>query len=61
MAAAEEIFNSTKLEVIVPEELLELPAESNADDWLQSLVNVKQRDKAFFGELGLALALRDWY
>ena len=43
----EEIFNSSKLDIIVPEELLDLSAE----DWLHSLSLVKQRDKAFFGEL----------
>lgn len=48
--ASEEIFNSTKLDVIVSEEVHDLPNELDVDDWLRSITTTNQREKAFFGE-----------
>jgi hypothetical protein len=47
---SEEIFNSTKLDVIIPEEVHELSDGSDVDDWLRSVTSTNQRERAFFGE-----------
>lgn len=44
----EELFNATKLDMIVPEEVHDLPDVSDVDDWLRS--HTSHREKAFFGE-----------
>lgn len=46
----EELFNSTRLDVIVSEEVLDLPDVPDIDDWLSFLTRSKQRETAFFGE-----------
>ncbi|KAF8585586.1 hypothetical protein K439DRAFT_1660229 [Ramaria rubella] len=50
MATAEEIFNTTKLDVVVPEDGHDLVEGLDIDDWLRSLASANQRDKAFFDE-----------
>ncbi|KAF8523143.1 hypothetical protein BU17DRAFT_86296 [Hysterangium stoloniferum] len=45
----EDIFNAATLEVIVPEDVHEIPDEPD-EDWLQSVSTRNQRDKAFFDE-----------
>ncbi|KAF8516344.1 TRAPP trafficking subunit Trs65-domain-containing protein [Gautieria morchelliformis] len=47
---SEEIFNSTKLDVIISEGVHELPSGSDLDDWLRSVTSSNQREKAFFDE-----------
>lgn len=48
----EDIFNSTKLDVIVSEKVHDLPG-LDVDDWLQSITSTNQREKAFFGVCNL--------
>ena len=52
MSAFEYLFNSSSLDVVVPDTSLAFPTQSTADKWLET-VNSKtlERDQAFFGAL----------
>jgi hypothetical protein len=51
MATREQLFNSTVLDVVVPETSLEYPPQTSVDDWLRRLQDANlERKQAFFGE-----------
>jgi hypothetical protein len=49
MSSPELLFNSLRLEVIVPDELLELPESATDDTWIRKLEALPERPTVYFG------------
>lgn len=49
MTSPELLFNSLRLEVLVPDELLDLPESITDSDWVSKLERLPQRPASYFG------------
>jgi hypothetical protein len=50
MANPEQLFNSLKLQIIVPDEVVTLPEPSLGHSWIQKLEALSERPAAYFGQ-----------
>jgi hypothetical protein len=50
MANPEQLFNSLKLQILVPDEVVTLPEQSLGNSWIQKLEELPERPAAYFGQ-----------
>lgn len=51
MSSPEQLFNSLRLEVFAPDEVLDLPESSTDETWLRKLEALAERPAAYFGQV----------
>lgn len=49
MSNPEQLFNSLKLEVLVPDEVVDLPEPDAGSPWIRKLETLSERPAAYFG------------